>query len=378
MKGLELSELFYLEVVKKLIEHYFPSLRHNYAAGLIGYGSDVLGNDDVLSKDHEWGPRCHIWLTNEDYNFFASEIDKMLQDQLPMSYLGHKTRFVFNEEFGALVTTDEKENSFHHVAVTTVERHLELQFGLSKKISNPNKYNLTDIEWLCIPEQKLLELTRGKIFEDPIGEITEVRKDFLYYNEEVWKYKMLYCWREIHNYALIPLCYKRGQVISGKIVLSRVVENIIRLVYLYNRKYYPGYMKWFSYEFYKLPVLANEVGVKLEECLTTEDVVKIVSIIEDIAMKLLMEHNRLEVTPYVEFGNNVSGRGLVNISVWNVCRMLQENITSELKHLNIGGSCDQWITNSDILVWSEQFMKVKDLYLNSKTHNRDGIGDLIV
>lgn len=378
MKGLELSELFYFEVVKKLIEQNFPTLRNNYAAGLIGYGSDVLGNDDVLSTDHEWGPRCHIWLKTEDYNCFADKMDKMLQDQLPMIYCEYKTRFVFNEEFGALVTTNEKENSFHHVAITTVERHLELQFGLSRRGSNANKYYLSDIEWLCIPEQKLLELTRGKIFEDSVGEITEVRKDFQYYNENVWKYKMLYCWREIHNFALIPLCYKRGQVISGKIVLSRVVENIIRLVYLYNRKYYPGYMKWFSYEFYRLPVLAKDIGVKLEECLAAEDILKIVSIIEYIAVELINEHNKLRVTPYVEFDKNISGRGLVNISVWNVCRMLQENVTSELKHLNIGGSCDQWITNCDILVWSEQFMKVKDMYLNNKTHTRDRIGDLIV
>ena len=93
---------------------------------------------------------------------------------------------------------------------------------------------------------------------------------------------------------------------------------------------------------------------------------------------MINEHNKLRVTPYVEFDKNISGRGLVNISVWNVCRMLQENVTSELKHLNIGGSCDQWITNCDILVWSEQFMKVKDMYLNNKTHTRDRIGDLIV
>jgi hypothetical protein len=86
MKGLELCELFYFEVVKKLIEKYFPELRGRFSAGLIGYGLDVLGNDDELSRDHEWGPRCHIWLEEEDYKNYAEQIDSMLKGRLPIEF----------------------------------------------------------------------------------------------------------------------------------------------------------------------------------------------------------------------------------------------------------------------------------------------------
>lgn len=55
MKGLDLSEEFYWEIVRPLIARRFPQLMEKHAAGLIGYGSDVLGYDDVLSRDHEWG-----------------------------------------------------------------------------------------------------------------------------------------------------------------------------------------------------------------------------------------------------------------------------------------------------------------------------------
>lgn len=378
MKGLALSELFYFEVVKKLIDQYFPMLVNRYSAGLIGYGSDVLENDDDLSRDHEWGPRCHIWLQEEDYDRYAVEIDKMLQDNLPFEYLGYKTRFIFSDEFGALITTDDKDESFHHVAITTVERHLKIQFGITNKDLAKNEYYLNDVEWLCIPEQKLLELTRGKIYEDPIGDITKVRKNFSYYNEDIWKYKMLYCWGELSDFSLIPLCYKRGQMISGKIILSKVIENIIRIVYLYNKKYYPGYMKWFSYEFCSLPILGKSISSKIEKCFKEEDVNKIIEILEDIFKELLEVHNALGITDHVEFSTSISGRGLVNISVRNVYRELEEKLSAELKQLSVRGSCDQWITNSDILLWSEQFTKLQDIYTTSKALIRDGIGDMIV
>jgi hypothetical protein len=58
--GLELNRLFFEEVVRPLIAAQFPDLA--YSAALIGYGSDVLGYDTVLSTDHEWGPRLLLFL----------------------------------------------------------------------------------------------------------------------------------------------------------------------------------------------------------------------------------------------------------------------------------------------------------------------------
>lgn len=378
MRGLELSQLFYFKIVKKLINEHFPVLINKYSAGLIGYGSDVLGNDDDMSKDHEWGPRCHIWLEDEDYAMYAAAMDKMLQENLPLEYLGYKTRFIFDEEFGALVTTDDKAASFHHVAITTVKRHLKIQFGIECKDVTTNEYYLDNVDWLCIPEQKLLELTRGRIFEDTSGEISKVRKKFSYYNEEVWKYKLMYCWGELSDFQLIPLCYKRGEKISASILLNKVIENVVRLVYLYNRTYYPGYMKWFSYEFRRLPKLGQSISYKLEECLVEQDVTKIIEILEAVFGELLEEHNKLGITDHVEFEPSKSSRGLVNISLWNVYSALESKISDELKNLSVRGSCDQWITNGDMLIWSEQFTKLKDIYLNNKVHKRNGIGYRIV
>lgn len=62
MKGLDLSRAYYNEIIKPLINDNLPQVANSHAAALIGWCSDVLGNDDELSRDHERGPRCIILL----------------------------------------------------------------------------------------------------------------------------------------------------------------------------------------------------------------------------------------------------------------------------------------------------------------------------
>ncbi|NCB93091.1 MAG: hypothetical protein EOM40_11125 [Clostridia bacterium] len=55
IKGMELCEQFFFDCAKPLLDQYFPDL--TYSAGLVGYGSDILGFDDETSTDHTSG--CH-------------------------------------------------------------------------------------------------------------------------------------------------------------------------------------------------------------------------------------------------------------------------------------------------------------------------------
>lgn len=375
MKGLELSEHFYFKIVKPLIDTTFPALKNRYAAGLIGYGSDVLGNDDLFSRDHEWGPRCHIWLTPEDYTQYGDSLNTMLLSELPLTYKGYPTFYTWSDIFCALIGTTKKENATHYVAITTVPRHLFIQFSISLKDIS---YGLSPTEWLCIPEQKLLELTRGKIFEDPLGQITFVRNIFSYYPEDIWTYKMLYCWNQISNFELIPLCATRGDLIGAKICLNQILEHIIRLTYLYNRTYYPSYIKWFGYEFSKLPKVAPKLAPLITLLQSESDIPTIMTTLETVLTYLISQHNQLNLTPLVKLEPHPSTRDLCNISARNICNALNQIIPKELSTLPIQGSCDQWLTNPDLLLWSENFSKLKDLYQNTYTHRRDGIGDLII
>lgn len=371
MKGLELAESFFFEEVKPLIDGEFHQLINGYAGGLIGYGSDVLGNDDDISRDHEWGPRCHIWLTREDYQRYAKALERMLQEKLPMTFHGYKTRFTYSEEYQALVTTDDREDSMHHVAITHVDRHLAIQFGIK------DRKEIGALDGLCIPEQKLMELTRGKIFYDPIGDISDVRKRFAYYTDDIWVFKMQYCWNALSGFPLVPLCIKRGEPISAHIIWSRIMESIIRLVFLLNRRYYPGYMKWFSHEFAKLPRLSREIGPLLEQSRIEDEPNALMNTMDRIVGLILEEHHRMEITPKVELTPHPASRGFMKHSLTPVIDALSQRLPDELRRLAIGGSCDQWITNDQILVWSELYTGLKDFY-GTAMRERDGVGDLII
>lgn len=371
MKGLELNEKFSNEVVLKLINEFFPFLKNKYAIGLIGYGSDVLGYDDNISQDHEWGPRCHVWLEDNDYKKYTKEIDTMLNEKLPLNILGYSTRYVVNNELQVLVPAKKIEDSIHHVAITTVSKYLKIQYEIDSK-------NITSIDWLCIPEQKLLELTRGKIFHDPIGNITRERKKFEYFPDEIWRFKLLYAWQSIDNLDVVAVCIKRGEILSAKLELNRIIERIIKLVFLLNRRYCPGTMKWISKEFASLPKLAKEIGMKLEECMNESNIDKCISIIEEIYLVLLDEHNNLKITGRVRFEKSDYSRGLTSFSLKNVINALYQSLSPELQKLEVYGACDQWITNDDILIWSEQYIKLKDLYNVHSNKKRYDVGDFII
>lgn len=42
-----------LRNIKPIINRYIDFIEDEYASALIAWGSEVLGNDDELSKDHE-------------------------------------------------------------------------------------------------------------------------------------------------------------------------------------------------------------------------------------------------------------------------------------------------------------------------------------
>jgi len=67
IKGLELCETFFHEHGLPIIRQYDPNLE--FSAGLIGYGSDVLGYDDCVSADHMWGPRFYLFLQESDIKY---------------------------------------------------------------------------------------------------------------------------------------------------------------------------------------------------------------------------------------------------------------------------------------------------------------------
>src|SRR5215216_1916770 len=89
--GLKLCELFYQKEVRPILKRELPRLR--YSAALIGWGSEVLGFDTPMSRDHHWGPRVLLFLSENDYPRLHKKISHMLSAELPVEFRGYSTNF---------------------------------------------------------------------------------------------------------------------------------------------------------------------------------------------------------------------------------------------------------------------------------------------
>lgn len=370
MKGLDLSERFYWEVVSPVITAALPQLVSRCAAGLIGFGSDVLGHDDEQSRDHEWGARCILWLAPEDYAAYADVLDSMLDQQVPSTFYGFPARFR-RHPIGYFVPAGDEQHGVHHVGLTTVQRFLQFNPGMQGEQLEP-------LDWLCIPEQKLLEVTRGRIFHDPVGDITRIRERLAYLPEDIWIFKLLYAWQALDvNADNIRLCASRGDTLSARLAYQRTVEVVIRLVFLLNRAYCPGTVKWVSREFFALPHASERVGTLIERGYSAS-LDEAAANIESIYEILVQEFNRLGMTETVELTAPSSVRGHFRWSSSAVVQALADRLSPELRELEWGGGIDQWVTNEDILIWANQYTKFKPVYSAQSKESRDQIGDWLI
>lgn len=86
MQGIDLSRAFYEEIVAPFLASAAPGL--SYSAALIGYGSELLGFDDEQSKDHNWGPRVHIHLSEADFRNRAQPLLNAFAGVVPETFAG--------------------------------------------------------------------------------------------------------------------------------------------------------------------------------------------------------------------------------------------------------------------------------------------------
>ena len=357
MKGLDLSRKYYFECIKPVIREEFPEIAGEYAAALIGYGSDVIGNDDEISRDHEWGPRCHIFLSNETHEKYASKLNKILNENLPLEFQGFPTRFTFAEHWGSIPSKDT--GGYHHVVITTPQRFLELTIGVPGVPES-------DIDWLAVSEQRLLEFTSGEVFEDFTGELTALRQRLAYFPEDVWRYRIAYSLSDIGtDDNLISLCGQRGDLISMHLNAARTVEKIMRLVFLLNRTYAPLYPKWLHRNFMKLPEIAADIEKSLMTVLEAKEYRSKMGALKPIYEKILTfmaNRNLCEKHPAV-FQRDFSG---IDYDIQTSAKDILSNIRGDLKKLLIDGiplgAIDQWMFNQDIILSAEHMKSLLPVY----------------
>lgn len=245
--GLELNRRFYYEAVRPILDANFPQLTH--AAALMGYGSDALGFDTVMSTDHNWGPRLQLFLAADHHRHHEAALDEVLTRQLPLSFLGYPVSF--SEPDWTHGGTQRMEPIDvgpvrHLIEITTVDAYLRRYLGYS-----PDD-ELVAVDWLVMPEQALLEVTAGQVFHDGLEDLTKARERFAYYPRDVWLYRMAAQWRRIgQEEAFVGRTGDAGDDLGSRIVAARLVRDLMRLAFLLERRYTP-YGKWLGTAFARL------------------------------------------------------------------------------------------------------------------------------
>jgi len=229
--GRALARRYYSEVVGPLILARWPRLPH--AAGRLGSGSDVLGLDDGVSRDHDWGLRLTLFVDAD----MRDSVEKLLFDDLPGTFDGFPTRFAFTGQSESVLAVD----------VGTVSDFTRSRLGLDPR------EGMEPFDWLTVTGQAVLEVVAGPVFHDSAGEITEIRKRLEWYPDDVWRYVIASDWARLaEEMPLMSRAGDRGDDLGSRVIAARLVDLAMHLGFMLERQW-PPYSKWRGLMFARLP-----------------------------------------------------------------------------------------------------------------------------
>lgn len=352
--GLKLSELFYSEAAKPILETFFPQI--SYSAALLGWGSEVLGYDDVQSSDHHWGPRFLLFLSAADHQQHKDAISETLSRNLPHHFSGYSTSFGEADEVGVRHRSEIDSGPVNHmIHIETIEGFFRWYLGC-----NPYKA-ITAADWLSFSEHKLLAVTSGKVFHDGLGELENIRQKFHYYPHDVWLYQLAAQWIKIfEDREFTSRCGDVGDELGSMVIASHQVKKLMRLCFLMERKYAP-YTKWFGTAFSELQC-ASELGPIFRDVLLSLTWKERESNLARAYRVIARMHNALKITrPIVEDVSNYGGRPYLVFEPPDLIPDIVSSFTDEeVKAIKHGlGSVNQFIDSTDQLsnLWLGQMLK---------------------
>ncbi len=244
IKGLQLSHLFFDEAVRPILSTHFPQL--SYSAGRLDFGSDVLGFDTPMSRDHHWGPRVVLFLREEDIETYRMPIVRCLSRHLPKEIHGYPTHFNGLETHSGVMQAVKDGPVTPYVPVTTLERFLLGYAGVEIT------HMISAVEWLTIPWQRLATISSGKVFHDGLGTLKEWQERLRWYPHDLWLYILAVQWNKIdQEEPFMARCGDVGDDLGSRDVAARMLHCLMNLCFLMEKRY-PPYSKWFGTAFSKL------------------------------------------------------------------------------------------------------------------------------
>lgn len=244
--GIEISTGFIDEVLLPVLRRELPDDCGRLAVAIIGTGSEVLGLDDEISRDHHWGPRANVIYLRRDEARLGERCRAILQTKLPKTYLQYQVHADLKSMIG--------------VCTTSLEGFFETILGVPQL---PQR----DLDWLELCEVDLLHVTGGKVVYDGPGELTRYRQHLAYYPDNVWKKRVAdWCAYAAHREGAynVQRSSRRGDEITSTIYLGQAFKRIMELCFLLNRRYAP-YTKWLNLTCRRLPKYGDRVAPMLDD-----------------------------------------------------------------------------------------------------------------
>ncbi len=355
--GLELSESFYFDIIKPLLQKNYPKLR--FAAALLGRGSEVQGFDDITSTDHHWGVRLLLFLENKDFEYQKAALNLFFRKNLPFEFKGHSINWTppnLNDNNNQFPEHKSEGDINHRVEIFTVSRYLFDTLGIDST-------DLSDIDWLLLPEQRLREITAGKVFEDSVGALTNARKTLSYFPHNVWLYKILTQWNKIAEEMPFPgRIGMQNDTFGAQIETSRLIRYAMVLCFILEKKYIP-YPKWFGRAFSELK-LSRKLTPIFQMALNEFNFKKRDEFLCEAYLNILQYQNSLGITeslnlnPKLFFSRPIT---IIDVSkIMNSIRILIKPPLNTVKHPL--GSIDQIVDYPNLICDSHYFKKLRILF----------------
>ena len=292
--GLVLAEAFYREAVRPILDAELPSLVHS--AALLGYGSDVQGFDSQRSCDHNWGPRCFVFLSEEDCARHAEALRGALRAHLPVTFRGYSVHFS---------APDPRDNDTRRMEpgrsgeIDSLVEVLSWEEFRGRTLGRRRAADPDLLDWLTFPEQSLLELTGGSVFHDGLDTLERDRERFRYFPDDVWLHRLSAQWGRLgQEEGFVGRCAEAGDELGSRLVAARVVRDMMRLAFLMERRYAP-YSKWLGTAFARLDSAAK-LTPSLDGALAAGSYAGREEALCLAAEELARMHNALEITEPID------------------------------------------------------------------------------
>lgn len=223
VKGLKIAKDFFLNWGLPFLEKEFPDLIGRIAAGRFG-GSDVIGGDDWISRDHNWGPQFSLFLSAGDYHKYAEVLSDKMNRNAPAKWQGYRVDGAGDK----------------NVLVENVPHWIEGGIGFTALPQS-------DRDWGIIVrrrelggsvearESALYFFKHGALWLDNNKEFAQWRKALERYPEEVWFARLgEECFRlwQYGEYNFIQRIAKRGDPIAISMCLGKFAEGVMRIILL--------------------------------------------------------------------------------------------------------------------------------------------------